>query len=340
MFLCDPTIVLFKPISGQDFYLRAVIESFKSLGYSVLVYHPKDLSSNIYKLLNHEVDVHLHYVDLRTLIKVKSLIPKSRLHLYVYQFNDPSWGPINKLKYWTFLGMASLFINDYIVTSRFLMQKLRLLSRRRIRLVEPYYPCDSSQHTLHVKEKIESLRSNNVLLLYVGRINPWRIDISLLLRSASLLSKKGFHVRLTLISMKEMGMPYEYLVQRFNGDRLVIEFIGKRLNPNEKAAVYSRAHILMMPMKGYSAMSPPLSVIEGICYGVIPITSQIVAQDLSLPHELILRRLDENDFVQKIESVIPEYAHFAETLFDKFKRFYELNRFLSQVKAIVGEDND
>jgi glycosyltransferase involved in cell wall biosynthesis len=338
IFICDPEIVLHKPISGQDFYLATIVEYLKNLGYEIMLIHPRDLSKIPLESLGgntKDIDVHLHYVNLSSLREVKRLLPNARLHLYVYQLSDPTLQVKDVFKYWIYLLLSVRFITDFVTTSTYIASRLMII-HNHVHLVEPFYPCDIKNFNSLLRRKLESLEMKKLVLINVGRINKWRTDIPLLLKLMRLLSKKEFNVRLSLISLREMGMPYVYRAIRYH-ETGIIEFIGRRLSIEEKINIYNEAHFLVLPMRGYSAMRPPLSVIEAVCHGVIPISSHLLAQDLPLPKELLSLKLNETELLEIIEFAIQNYKDLVRTLLYDFKKFYSPTRFVRQLKSLLDE---
>lgn|GEM_PF-6225213 len=341
MFVCDPNIVLRHPISGQDFYLQRVITTMKRLGFKVLILHPQDVKvlSNKMRILRKgdDLNLHMHYVHLSDILRSRTLFPKAKHMLYVYQLKDPTWSIYGELGYKAFLYLTatSKLVNYYITPSHILSKELGfIVGSENVKVLGPYYPCDETLRELLINKKARDLETKHLEVLYIGRLNIFRIDLTSIIKSLKILANKGFNIRFRLVSMKEMGLPIQHKIVELNN--LKIELIGRRLKESEKAEIYSKAHILLFIAKGYSAMRPPLSIIESVCYGVIPVISPIITEFTSI-RDIVIESTDIDTIVEKLGHIINAFEMLNKRIFTSFKDFYSKERFLRQLLAILSE---
>jgi len=336
VFVCDPEIVLKNPISGQDFYLRRVIAFMRESGFKILVVRPHDIKVFSDKMSDeYDLNFHMHYVNFSSIASSKILHPKATHLLYVYQLDDPTWSRYEKHRYRAFLRLTTIskLIDCYVTPSHDLSKELsRIVGSGNVKTLEPYHPCDEAFRDLLIDEKVRYLESRRLNVLYVGRINRFRVDLASAIRVLKSLVAKGFYVKFRIISMKEMGLPVQY--RAFGSNKLDVELIGKRLTENEKAEIYAQSHILLFTSKGYSAMRPPLSIIESVCYGVVPIISPSITE-FAFIDDIVVKRLEDKTLMKKIEYIVDAFKIINNKVFTSFKHFYSKERFLQQLLSIL-----
>jgi hypothetical protein len=337
VFVCDPEIVLRHPISGQDFFLQSIITLMKERDFKVLIVHPRNIKSLSNRISSDERDLylHMHYVRLDDIILSKILFPKSMRLLYVYQLDDPTWSCYGKYRHSAFLHLTAILklIDYYVTPSCDLSKELSLIvGPNNVKTLEPYYPCDETFNNFLVNEKAKDLEEKYLNVLYIGRINKYRIDLALTINALKALANKGFNVRFQIISMKEMGLSTQYKI--FNSGKLRVELIGKRLTEDQKAEIYAQSHILLFITKGYPAMRPPLSIIESICYGVIPIISPNITEFMHI-NDIVVKNLESKALVESIEHITSMFRIISKKVFISFKHFYCKERFFQQLLSIL-----
>jgi len=337
VFVCDPEIVLRHPISGQDFYLQSIITFMREHGFKVLVVHPHDIKalSNRISSDGNDLYLHMHYVGFNDIMLSRILFPKSMHLLYVYQLDDPTWSCYGKYRHYAFLHLTafSKLIDYYVTPSYDLSKKLSLIvDPNNVKTLEPYYPCDETFHNFLVDKKAKDLEEKLLNVLYIGRINKYRIDLALTINALKALANRGFNVRFQIISMKEMGLSTQYKI--FNSGKLRVELIGKRLTEDEKTEIYVQSHILLFITKGYPAMRPPLSIIESVRYGVIPIISPSITEFMHI-NDIVVKNLGSKALIERIEHITNMFRVVSKKVFISFKRFYCKERFLQQLLSIL-----
>jgi hypothetical protein len=338
VFVCDPTIVLRKPISGQDFYLQRIIKVMKAKGYNVVVVSPKEMKAlvNVVASFNN-VLFHLHYANLHTVMLAKTLFDRATNLLYVYQLDDPTWTRLEKLKSTMFLRITSALnlVQGYITPSYVLAKELRyIVNPKKTWVLEPYYPCRTKNSLQDIiNKKIHDLESKRLNLLIIGRINRYRIDLDLIFKVLKQLINNDFRVTLRIVSMKEFGLSTQYM--SLHKDGLKLEIIGRRLTEEEKAEIFRDSHMLFFVVRGYVAMHPPLSVIESVCYATIPLVSPVVSEFRHL-EDIVVENFTPSTIVEKIMRITASFETISSKLYHVFERFYSKNYLLNQLLNIVN----
>jgi hypothetical protein len=280
----------------------------------------------------------MHYVNLSDVVSLRVLSPEATLLLYVYQLDDPTWSYYEKFRYHVFLRLTSFskLIDRYVVPSYHLSKELyRIINSDKIKVLEPYFPCNKNLRNLFINNKIKYLESKQLNILYVGRINKYRFDVATTIKVLKHLADEGFHITFRLISMKEMGLVVQHKI--LESGKLKIELIGKRLTESEKAEIYGQSHILFFACRGYSAMRPPLSIIEAISYGTVPLISPVIAEFASIG-DIVVENLNYESLEYKIKHIASNFKSINDKIFIPFSRFYSKDRFYKQLISILDND--
>ena len=319
-----------KHTSGQEFYLKILVNSLRRIGVDVglLTINEALRSGGDYDAL------HLYYVGLADVIKLRKKFNYSKFVYHVYHVEDSTWSYPRTLSWQGFLISIQFAIDVYLATSRSLLKwlKSRILLSKYI-LIEPYINCNNgffNNFEYVVKEKFQDLRE--LILLYIGRANPWRFPLKEVIESLKPLSKR-IPVKLIVVSkLSEKDKintfkPYE---------KLEVIIIDRWLSDDEKREVFRKAHFFLFPAKGNTAMNPPITVLESVCYGTLPLVTTIVIKDIDIPKELVAYGV--NEIPERITQLIEDPVLLLSTINgikSSFRRFYDENRFIGALREVI-----
>ncbi len=319
-----------KPTSGQESYLKTLVNSLRRIGVDVELLTVNDAlrSDDDYDAL------HLYYVGLADIIKLRKKFNYSKFVYHVYHVEDSTWSYPHTLSWQGFLISIQFAIDVYLATSRSLLKwlKNKILLSKYI-LVEPYINCNngfSNNFEYVAKEKFQD--SRELTLLYIGRMNPWRFPLKEVIESLKPLSKR-IPVKLIVASkLSEKDnintfKPYE---------NLEVAIINKWLSDDEKREIFRKAHFFLFPAKGNTAMNPPITVLESVCYGTLPLVTTIVIKDIDIPKELVAYGV--NEIPERITQLIEDPVLLLSTINgikSSFRRFYDENRFIGALREVI-----
>jgi len=342
VFLADESVLL-RPVSGQDYYIKALVRTLKELGHKVMFIQPRYLHVlKTRSMLRGDIDIYVHHYYTNTVsdIVARKELPQAAHILYVFQLYDATWTPADRIKYLLYLYINSFIMDKFVVSGRKVytdvIEVFKFIPQTNIYILRPFYECNVDTLRL-AKKKFEEIIENKTLeLIYVGRVNKARIDIQAIFTALKRLATKYSKIKFTLISMREMGLRFNGFVKRGN---IELEFISRRLSDEEKRMYYERSHIFLYLARRSSAMSPPLAPIEAVCHGTIPILTQHTAQEFEIPHPLIINdNYAADDLVLKIEDVVNSYFEIFEDVYKGFRHFYSKARFLGELLKILNRE--
>jgi glycosyltransferase involved in cell wall biosynthesis len=319
-----------KHTSGQEFYLKTLVDSLRRIGIDVKLLTVNDVlrSSGDYDVL------HLYYVGLADLIKLRKKFSNSKFVYQVYHVEDSTWSFSRTLSWQAFLIFIQFAMDVYLTTSKSLLKWLEnriLLSKYT--LIEPYINCSNgffNNLEYITKEKFQDLRE--LILLYIGRMNPYRFPLKEVIESLKPLSER-IPIKLIIVSKLSekdninVFKPYE---------GLEVTIIDKWLSDDEKREIFRKAHFFLFPAKGNTAMNPPITVLESVCYGTLPLVSPIVMKDLDIPKELIIDRT--NKISEKIIQLVENptlLSSITNSVKNSFRKFYDESRFISALREVI-----
>lgn len=341
--------IMNRPIAGQDFFLINMVKTLLRMPKNHALF-VSPFSLNIF--LRRSKDrieepifvFHLYYTDLKNLISMRLASSKANAIrvLHVYQLYDASWSISQSIKHRVYLFLSQFLVDKYLVTSRTIYSGLRrFIPAYKLHLVEPYYECPN--RTIRdlknvLNSKVEDLACKRVRLLYIGRINEYRFDPKIIMGIIRRFAELGYFVELDIVSLREMGLHREgHIRLSYNyGKEVEIKFLNRLLSETEKKQLYEKAHILLFLSKKPSAMSPPMSVIESVCYGVIPLMTRHVAADLGLQNvenyvNVLSEKCTVEEAFEKMMLILENFDSIAIDLYKTFSRFYSDKRFIKDL---------
>jgi len=201
-------------------------------------------------------------------------------------------------------------------------------------LVEPYYECSCRSFSSFfriVEKKFSEI--DRLELLYLGRLNPWRFPLRDIVKVFTRLSNKiDLDVRLKVVS--RLGISVRKLVVRRG--RVTVEFVNERVSEQDKCRLYREAHFFLYPAKGNVAMNPPITLLEAVYHGCLPIVTPHVLVDLKVPRQLVVEKI--SDMPAKIYTLLTDKNLLwcvVRELYRGFKVYYDELRFVNALKQVI-----
>jgi glycosyltransferase involved in cell wall biosynthesis len=324
--------------SGQEFFLYMLMNILSKYGIHVKITDVKELMKNHERYICNSM--HLYYLGFKDIIMLKRLYKDAEMIYHVYHVEDVSWTRTHELSWKAFLLSIQPLISTYLVTSKsvYTWLKSRAFLAKSI-LIEPYYECSCEvfHSNSYIDMVCEKFHDNEIRMLYVGRLNPYRSPPHMLLEIANDVSKKvKKSVRLVIVTTSE-NLP-EATALKYN-NLLTVEIINRRVDDKEKCELYRKSQffIYLTPW-GNVAMNPPITILEAVYHGVIPIVSETISKDLKIPNTFIANNVEEatNKIItlslcNSSEKVLRDIL----ILKKAFEGFYNENRFINAFKCLI-----
>lgn len=327
-------IKLSEKLSGQKYYLRIMIETLKTLGVDVELV---SLQHFIKERKQYD-SVHAYYLGFKDLIRLhKSCIDKD-LTYYVFHIDDVTWKRTHAYAWKVFLISLQAFIDRYLVTSRSVYYWLRAKTYRQVILVEPYYECSCKTFNDFIKVIRKKFSDNNkkLRLLYIGRLHPLRFNfremVDVMKKLGSFLRNYNISVDLTVVSKIDIN------IRSFNykSGNVVVTFINKELSDAEKCLLYRTSHFFLFPTQGNTAMNPPITLLEAVYHGCIPIVTSHVLRDLKIPQQLVMK--NPNTLPHIIFELFMNHTMLKSIILELYKYFseyYDISKFVDALKRVI-----
>ncbi len=317
-------------ISGQEYYLYTLLKVLPKFGIKVDLLSVEQLLSTDGVLDNYD-SLHLYYLGFKDVIKIKKVFKKSKLVYQVYHVEDVTWTKVHELSWKAFLLSIRPLVNQYLATSRSVCSwiKSRIVGSSCV-LAEPYYECNCRSFYRLAEIVFEKFYDNEIRLLYIGRLSPYRsppMSLLTIAKNVSLSTER--RVKLTIVSK----LSSKKRIFRYNSGNVVVNFIDGRISDVEKCKLYRESHFFIYLARGNVAMNPPITLLEAIYHGTIPIASSWVLRDIDLPPKLIAN--DESEAIDKIIDLWnnqKSLAYVLAYLKKSLRRFYDVYRFVEAIK--------
>ena len=324
--------------SGQEFFLYMLTRILPRYSIHVKIMDVNELMESSKR---HSCDfMHLYYLGFKDILTLRKLYKDTKMVYHVYHVEDISWTRAHELSWKAFLLSIQPLIYAYLATSSSIYSWLRSRAfMSRSVLVEPYYECACgffhSQN--YVNMVFEKFYNHEIRILYIGRLNPYRSPPHMLMEIAKGVSKKTERpVRLTIVTKTES---FPYMMTRKHNN-LTVDLINRRIDDEEKCYLYRKSQffIYLTPW-GNVAMNPPITILEAVYHGVIPIVSETLSKDIKVPDTLIANSLEE-----AVEKIILLYNSsnkekalhsIIASLKKVFKGFYNEDRFINSFKSFI-----
>lgn len=322
--------------SGQEYCLRTMISVLEEMGYSVKVFSSKEFSE---ASLSEDVYIHFYYASLKTIFQSRLTNTKASTCLHVYHLEDATWSSTTRLKWRIAVQLAQYVVDKYLVTSEGLAQSLKRLKINDDRIVKiaPFYSCQcnsfASLESL-VKERIQNIASERPLtLLYLGRYNSMRVPMEALTTALKKYCEQyGRKINLKIITTSNGVCVGEKMI----GDNFRVEVTNEYLSENEKCDLYRQTDIFLYLPKGNVAMNPPITILETVYHGAIPIVTSSVLEDLGIPSELVVRNVSEVPSVIQKLSKSEEIQKKVKSSLAGLSYFYSKSRYIASLRTLVA----
>ena len=318
-------------LSGQEFFVYMLIRKLKSFGFNVEVV----LLDELLKGEKRYDVLHLYYLRFRDVMSVRRFFREALLVYHVYHVDDITWSRLHSFSWKCFLASLQFIVDRYLATGTSVYRWLR----RRVFLsdcvlVEPYYECSCRSFSSFfriVEKKFSEI--DRLELLYLGRLNPWRFPLRDIVKVFTRLSNKiDLDVRLKVVS--KLGISVRKLVVRRG--RVTVEFVNERVSEQDKCRLYREAHFFLYPAKGNVAMNPPITLLEAVYHGCLPIVTPYVLVDLKVPRQLVVEKI--SDMPAKIYTLLTDKNLLwcaVRELYRGFKVYYDELRFVNALKQVI-----
>jgi len=316
-------------LSGQEYYLYMLTRVLRRIGVDVGVL----TIDNVFRGGCRADSLHLYYLGFRDVVRLRGRCGGARLVYHVYHIDDATWSRLHSISWRAFIISIQPHVDAYLATARSVYEWVRLRApMSRHVLAEPYYECSCKSFERLpdiVEEKFSNIRE--LRLLYIGRINPYRLPLNEVLNLVKRLSRK-VRTRLTIVS-KIGGIQGVKKLEVGDG---TIEVISMRIPDNVKCMLYRDSHFFLYLARGNVAMNPPITLLESVYHGVLPVSSPVVLKDLDMPGDLVVNNFEEAfDRILKLLSNVDLVVELSKKLGKWFGRFYDLHRFFEAVKQTI-----
>jgi hypothetical protein len=320
------------PKSGEETFLQGLLKVLKEMSFKVIKIDSKRLFE--IERFRHikPSQIHLIYVPLKYLLFLKKVFPQSKFVYHVYYLSYATLPKYSEIKWRAGLISMSLFIDSYLATSPILTHSLRLtIPFRNIFLLEPYYKCYYCSFNNNYElwsSKAEELKHGILRVLYIGYINQWRFPYRAILHGLSKLKHRIHLIIYTVDQINEIVYSYR---------NITVSIHSKYLTRDLKCDIYKRSHFfLYLPLKNV-AIIPPISLLEAVYHGVIPVVSNYVKKIVpGIPNINVVEDLSDLSSVMEslVDAVIAQDYPFK-ALQKAFQHYYDKERFLSQLLPIL-----
>jgi hypothetical protein len=321
--------------SGQEFFLYMLTRILPRYGIHVKV---MDINELVESCKRYSCDfMHLYYLGFKDVVRLRKLYRDTKMIYHVYHVEDVSWTKTHELSWKAFLLSMQLLVYAYLATSKsvhmWLKSKAFLAGSV---LVEPYYRCSCEVFHSHGYLDVvhEKFHGHEIGMLYVGRLNPYRSPPHMLLQVAKGVGKKTKKAVRLVIVTKSKNLPKS---KTFKCNNLTVDIINGRICDEEKCELYRKSQffIYLTPW-GNVAMNPPITILEAVYHGVIPLVSETISKDLKIPSVFMANNVKEA--VDKIALLYGELEKAFQgivTLKRMFEGFYDEDRFVNAFKCLV-----
>jgi len=320
------------PKSGEEIFLQGLLKVVKEMGFKVIKVYSKRLFE--IERLRHikPSQMHLVYVPLKSLLFLKKVFPQSKFIYHVYYLSYATLPKYSEIKWRAGLIFMSLFIDSYLATSPILTRSLRLTTPfRDVFLLEPYYKCNYCSFNNNYElwsSKAEELKHGILRVLYIGYVNQWRFPYRAILHGLSKLKHRVYLFIYTVDKVNEAVYSYRNITVSIN---------PKYLTEDLKCDVYKRSHFfLYLPLKNV-AIIPPISLLEAVYHGAIPVVSNYVKKIVpGIPNINVVEDLsDLSSVIGSLADAVVAQDYPFKALQKAFQHYYSKERFLSQLLSIL-----
>ena len=322
------------PRSGEETFLQNFVKILEEMNFKVVKIELPDLLNFIKLRYIRPLQIHLVYVPFKSLILLKKAFPHSKFIYHVYYLNYATLSKYSEIQWREGLAAMGLFVDSYLATSPMIARDLKYIVPpfRNIFLLEPYYKCNYCNLYINYKEwlsKIEELKNGILKILYIGYLNEWRFPYNAILRG---LAKLRYKVNLTVYTLDKVSE------KRYSRNNISVNIISRYITENLKCDVYRKTHFfIFLPLKN-TAIIPPLTLLESVYHGAIPIVSSFVKNKIipNMPESNVVRDFEQlPNTIESLVDAIASQNYSFKKLLNIFYRYYDKKRFLSQLFPIL-----
>lgn len=325
-----------KYTSGQEYYIRTMISTLKEIGYQVRILSENELFK---EKLTGDMHIHFYYVPLKNVIRLSLQYQDARKCFHLYHLEDATWNSIRRLKWKAAVALSRPAIDRYLVTSRGLQKRMEkfTIKDNEIVKVEPFYSCRCNSFSNIkplIQQRIENISSKKPLkLLYLGRYNSKRLPLAILAQTLKKYSKQ----RRGKLELKIVSMSDEISnVNRDIGNNFTLKVRNEYLGKEEKCGIYREADFFLYLAGGNVAMNPPITILEAVYHGAIPIVTPCMLKDLCIPRELIAKDSTEVPAIIENLSEKEKAQKRVKNSLTEFNHFYDKSRYVDSLKNLMS----
>lgn len=319
--------------SGQEYYQYALVKVLPRFGFKVDFLTIDQLLARARRYGEYS-SYHLYYLGFRDVAALRRALGGKRLIYHVYHVEDATWTGTHQVSWKVFLASLQFLVDGYLATARSVCGWLKLRAPlAKCLLVEPYYECGCNSFHKLKRVVAGKFSGEEVRLLYIGRLSSYRSPPSKLLEIARGVARRvRRRVKLTIVS--KIALKRELL--KYSGSNVTLEFINDRIDDSEKCKLYRESHFFIYLARGNVAMNPPITLLESVYHGVIPIVSSWVLNDIEVPPDLVADSVEEViDRITSLWSDPERINKIAGYLQKSFRRFYDVSRFVEAIRRTL-----
>jgi len=313
-----------------------MISVLEEIGYPIKILSQQELSDRHLSEVEH---IHFYYAPLKIIAKSRLTNLKASTCFHVYHLEDVTWSTATRLKWKVAVLLAQHMIDKYLVTSKGLQEKLERLgiNEDKIVKIEPFYSCCCKSFTnieSLVEERIRGISSGRPLrFLYLGRYNPKRIPlVALTTALKGYCQQYGKKARLKIVTRSNEVCD----TKRVMGGNFTVEVINEYLSEEKKCDLYREADFFLYVSKENVAMNPPITLLEAIYHGAIPIVAPSVLKDLDVPKELVVENASDAPFVIQELCKRGEVQEKVKSSLAGFGYFYDKSRYVTSLRTLTA----
>jgi glycosyltransferase involved in cell wall biosynthesis len=317
--------------SGQEYFLYKLKDVLEKEGCKAEFIPFKNFKLKIQRKNVKPEIVHVFYLNSLQLVNLKILLTHSSIIYHVYHVKDDTWSNLQAFSWKVFLFYSQFIVSTFMATSlsvnRWLNQKI---IASKIALVEPFYECTCGclKNRILFYEKFNQVDS--IRLLYIGRLHNLRFSVGTILKVLARCQKKK--IELIIATLSESLEDFNENQKNLQGTNIKLKILNRRLNEEEKCALYRLAHFFLYPAVGNVAMNPPITLLEATYHGALPVAFSNIVKDLDIPEELTINNIQ--DLLPLIEKLSedPDLAFsIYSQLLTSMERFFNKQRFLGEL---------
>jgi len=143
--------------------------------------------------------------------------------------------------------------------------------------------------------------------LFIGDLNPYRFPVREVFKAIKRLENMGMNVLMVIVSRYSHYYDYVNSIAKKEGVQKKAKIIIKSLRPDEKIYLYNISDIVIFPFKGFTAVDPPIALLEAMSCGRIVLATAIESIPIIIKDNIngfLLDRVEPEILVEKIRTAL------------------------------------